>query len=221
MRINLEEIKNVKFKDLEIPMETLVKSFIDAGFLVVDKKEEPKFKEGHWYVHTEPGMEKFLIRIDDLDHSLCSGWDCKGKRFYKEYVWLGSRLKQRHDSVIVLNNLFSDRSDNKNEFKIYEGLRFLHYKSGVEFTISEIRDFEVIIKFTNGVLEYDMDSVITCFRTGIWIQIPDNTINPRLGRKQELVVLDDNNNAHEILRFTKKYKHLAPQVVEFIKSIQK
>lgn len=41
-------------------------------------------------------------------------------------------------------------------------------------------------------------------------------VNPRLGRKQERVILDDNNFAHEICTFHEKYKHLAPLVVRFL-----
>lgn len=70
---------------------TVVDEFILQGNDLFVK--EPRFIKGQWYTHTEPGQEKFLIRIEDPEKQVCSGWDCKGEPFKNEWVHLGSRLQ--------------------------------------------------------------------------------------------------------------------------------
>lgn len=59
-----------------------------------DKKGDGRFIKGQWYTHTEPGQEKFLIRVEDPEKQICSGWDCKGEPFRNEWVHLGNRLEK-------------------------------------------------------------------------------------------------------------------------------
>lgn len=55
---------------------------------------DKKFVKRQWYTHTEPGQEKFLIRVEDPEKQICSGWDCKGNPFKNEWVHLGNRLEK-------------------------------------------------------------------------------------------------------------------------------
>lgn len=64
-----------------------------------EKKGDGRFIKGQWYTHTEPGQEKFLIRVEDPEKQICSGWDCKGNPFKNEWVHLGNRLKRIPNDV--------------------------------------------------------------------------------------------------------------------------
>jgi len=62
-------------------------------------------KKGQWFVHTEEGQEKMLFMVNDPDKSICSGWDCKGKMFDKEWVFIGERFKEiSHDEAMDIIN---------------------------------------------------------------------------------------------------------------------
>lgn len=51
-----------------------------------------KYPKGTWLKHTEPGQEKFLIRVEDPEKSICSGWDCKGHVFQNHKVFIAERM---------------------------------------------------------------------------------------------------------------------------------
>lgn len=59
-----------------------------------------QFKKGWWYVHTEPGQEKFMIRVEDPEKQICSGWNCKGQIFKDRWIHLGNRLVPAKDKGI-------------------------------------------------------------------------------------------------------------------------
>jgi len=91
------------------------------------------------------------------------------------------------------------------------------------YTITKIDDDLVFIGWDgkNDRVDYDYSNVSSNFRDKIWIEYTESQekpkVIPRLGRKQERVILDDNNNGQEVCTFHEKYKHLAPLVVEFLK----
>lgn len=73
---------------------------IGTTFLFIKNEyNEQKFIKGQWYTHTEPGQEKFLIRVEDPEKQICSGWDCKGNPFKNEWVHLGNRLNRIPNDV--------------------------------------------------------------------------------------------------------------------------
>lgn len=43
-------------------------------------------KVGQWRKHTDPSHSKFLVYVEDVGGSICSGWDCNGKPFMSEYT---------------------------------------------------------------------------------------------------------------------------------------
>lgn len=51
-----------------------------------------KYPKGTWLRHTEPGQEDFLIRVEDPEKSICSGWDCKAHFFINHKVFIGERI---------------------------------------------------------------------------------------------------------------------------------
>lgn len=66
-------------------------SLTESGDLSVSINE-PKFENGKWYAFKEPGQERLLVRVDDAERMICSGWNCKGQSFHKEWMYLGNRL---------------------------------------------------------------------------------------------------------------------------------
>lgn len=66
-------------------------SLTESGDLSVSINE-PKFENGKWYAFKEPGQEKLLVRVDDAERMICSGWNCKGQVFHEEWMYLGNRL---------------------------------------------------------------------------------------------------------------------------------
>lgn len=68
--------------------------------LIVKKKQN--LKKGDWYIHTESGQEKMIFMVVDPEKQLCSGWDCKGKFFSKEWLFVGDRFKKITESESVI-----------------------------------------------------------------------------------------------------------------------
>lgn len=99
LRINTEALRKMTLNGMNPTEEELTKAFRDSGILFIDESVEievTKFIKGQWYTHTEPGQEKLLIRVEDPEKQICSGWDCKGKPFKNEWVHLGSRLEKAY-----------------------------------------------------------------------------------------------------------------------------
>lgn len=68
--------------------------------LIIKKKQS--LKKGQWYIHTEPGQEKMIFVVVDPEKQLFSGWDCKGKFFSKEWLFVGDRFKKITESESVI-----------------------------------------------------------------------------------------------------------------------
>lgn len=111
-RIKPEALRKITLNRVSTTEEELKKAFADSGVLLIDESvdiEASKFIKGQWYTHTEPGQEKFLIRVEDLEKQICSGWDCKGNPFKNEWVHLGNRLvlkTKNPDHVQTINEIF-------------------------------------------------------------------------------------------------------------------
>lgn len=112
LRINKEALRRITLNGMNPTEEELTKAFTDSGVILIDESveiEASKFIKGQWYTHTEPGQEKFLIRVEDPEKQICSGWDCKGNPFKNEWVHLGNRLllkTKNLDHVQTINEIF-------------------------------------------------------------------------------------------------------------------
>lgn len=67
-------------------------------------KDEYSIKNGQYRIHTDKSQSKFLVRVDDAEKSICSGFDCKGNWFENEYtkltrtVDIDDKIEEWHDS---------------------------------------------------------------------------------------------------------------------------
>lgn len=160
LKINIESLEKPK-------REEILKILSETGFMIVEDQEDHKFIKGSWYVHTEsPGV---LIRIDNPEKSICSGWTGAGRPFIYHYMFLSeSRLRLATPMDVM--------------FKV-------------------------------DTTHFDMNDKLT--------EKLNQELQPiRLGRKNQVAVLDDRNFGHEVLIFNKKYMHLAPAVVKFLNQIK-
>lgn len=73
-------------------------------------KNKNSIKNSQWYIHTEPGQEKMIIMVVDSEKQLFSGWDCKGKFFSKEWLFLGDRFLHIEPSTAI--NLIHNKKYN-------------------------------------------------------------------------------------------------------------
>lgn len=165
LKIDVKSFRKLKREEF---LEILsVRELIITGQWEDPESTKTKFKKGLWYVHTEsPGV---LIRVDNPEKSICSGWTGAGRPFKNEYMFLSeSRLRLAHAEDV-------------------------EFKAKV--------DKNTMYPELSAMLYHDLQPM-------------------RLGRKNEVAVLDDRNFSHEVLIFNKKYMHLAPAVVKFLNQIK-
>lgn len=94
-------------KEIEERLEVIEKA------LGINRKEKPE--NGQWRVFAEelPGHDKILVRVEDAEKSICSGWDCKGGLFVKQFFPLSrTKIYVEGRFKINLDNLFNRSLEN-------------------------------------------------------------------------------------------------------------
>ena len=92
VKIDIHALENIHFAGEKMTAIEMIEYFNKTGYSFVKSEKKQEFLEGMWYVHEEsPG---FLIRIENVEKSICSGWTGAGRVFKNNYTYLSpSRLR--------------------------------------------------------------------------------------------------------------------------------